>query len=333
VRSSQTFLAIVALVSLSCGNGVDDLSLESAPLGYVRGKVDLGAIDAKSTGKPLRAALVWGAVPNYVLACVKYPLNAEIAPACPNPFGFVPGLVEAEVEVGVDGSFTLPLRRLPDVSLSVGDDSARIAWGSVVVAADSDGNGSFNLLTREGDDHETPKLADLALAASFFRLDEPQQRVAFREGGWDEESLFYPPKGCAAPPVGFSALTTPGLKPLSLDPAPGECTSASLDATTIEPVPLSLNEAKGLACRSINRAQVRQPGLVPPGEEENEQGDHHGLVGKQVCLDAETLAIVGEGDCPTITVMPLSGCRQNLVCQKPDWDFTKQPPPWWPCAP
>lgn len=333
MRSSRTFLVVLTLAALSCGRGVDDLSLESTPLGFVRGKVDLAAIEAESGGKPLRAALVWGAVPNYVLACVKYPLNAEIAPACPNPFGFVPGLVEAEVELAADGSFVIPLRRLPDVSLSVGDESARIAWGSVIVAADSDDNGSFNLLTREGDDREVPKLADLALAASFFRLDEPQQRVAFREGGWDEESLFYPAKGCAAPPVGFSALTTPGLKDFSLDPAPGECTSASLDAATIEPVALPPGEAKGLACRSINRARVRQPGLVPPSEEENEQGGYHGLVGEQVCLDAETLAIVSEGDCPTITVMPLSGCRQNLVCQEPDWDFTKQPPPWWPCAP
>jgi hypothetical protein len=333
VRSSLAFLAAVAIVSLSCGNGVDDLSLESAPLGLVRGKVALAAIGARGAGKPLRAALVWGAVPNYVLACVKYPFNAEIAPACPNPFGFVPGLVEVDVEVGVDGSFTLPLRRLPDVGLSVGDDSARVAWGSVVVAADSDGSGSFNLLAREADDREPPKLADLALAASFFRLDMPQQRVAFREGGWDEGSLFYPAKGCAAPPVGFSALTTPGLKPLSLEPAPGECTSASLDAAVIEPVPIAADEAKGLACRSINRARVRRPGLVPPSEEEDEQGRYHGLVGKQVCLDAETLAIVSEGDCPTITVMPLSGCRENLVCQEPDWDLTKQPPPWWPCAP
>jgi hypothetical protein len=93
--------------------------------------------------------------------------------------------VAAEVEVGADGSFVIPVRRLPDASFAVGDTSARIAWGSVVVAADANGNGLFDLLVASDPFSGPDTLADLAVAASFVTLQGPQQRLAFREGGWD----------------------------------------------------------------------------------------------------------------------------------------------------
>jgi hypothetical protein len=70
VRSSPLLAAALLAVLSGCGRGVDDLSLDAAPLAELRGRVDLAAVSAAAAGRPLRAALVWGAVPEYVVACL-----------------------------------------------------------------------------------------------------------------------------------------------------------------------------------------------------------------------------------------------------------------------
>jgi hypothetical protein len=36
--------------------------------------------------------------------------------------------------------------------------------------------------------------------------------------------------------------------------------------------------------------------------------------------------------CKGLTHYTLRGCRENVSCAAPDWDFTANPPSWWPCA-
>ena len=35
--------------------------------------------------------------------------------------------------------------------------------------------------------------------------------------------------------------------------------------------------------------------------------------------------------CKGLTHYTLRGCRENVACAVPDWDFTANPPAWWPC--
>jgi hypothetical protein len=35
--------------------------------------------------------------------------------------------------------------------------------------------------------------------------------------------------------------------------------------------------------------------------------------------------------CKGLTHYTLRGCRDSVTCALPDWDFTANPPPWWPC--
>ncbi len=35
--------------------------------------------------------------------------------------------------------------------------------------------------------------------------------------------------------------------------------------------------------------------------------------------------------CMGLTHYTLRGCRENVSCPVPDWDFTATPPAWWPC--
>ncbi len=35
--------------------------------------------------------------------------------------------------------------------------------------------------------------------------------------------------------------------------------------------------------------------------------------------------------CKGLTHYTLRGCREDVSCAVPDWDFTANPPAWWPC--
>ncbi len=352
------FALALALAACTGGGGVDDLSLPSMPLVHVRGHVDLSAVHAAAGGHPLNAALVWGAVAHDNQACLKYPSNADLQKACPDPFGFVPGQVEVTAPVKQDGSFDLTLDHLPATGVSVGTDAARIAWGSVVVAADTDGNGTFDPLGGNNSPRgSTALLADQVVAASFSTLRQPQRRVGFLEGTWDAPllGLFYPFLGCPKPAAGFSELATPGIT-LGVDakgnpilaPLPGSCTDDPI-SRVVEATPLSIDEGKALVCRAMtNRTSIQQPpadvgsggklggdggrgGGPPVGPPGGPSGTPAPTPDKQVCLDPQTLAIIGAGDCPSIMIFPLVGCHDDLTCQKPDWDLRKSPPTWWPC--
>ena len=37
--------------------------------------------------------------------------------------------------------------------------------------------------------------------------------------------------------------------------------------------------------------------------------------------------------CKGLTHYTLRGCREDVNCPIPDWDFTASPPAWWPCGP
>ncbi len=346
----RSALAILVAAALSgCGSGVDDLSLPPTILVTLRGHVDVTRVQAAAGGHPLNAALVWGADPSplyqlYAL-CLKYASNADLQPACPDPFGFVPSQIEATTRVNADGSFDLPLIHLPDARVCVGTAPPLVAWGSLVVAADTDGSGTFDFFAprKQGEYGRTPPtLADRVVAASFWSLQKPEQRVGYLEGTWNEAilGLFYPLPGCPTPRAGFSVLTAPGMTVdvsqgnLTPKPLPGTCTD-EVATETVEATPLSGPDGRAFACRQVqDRLRVSQPPMTRPGinpvtgkPEKNSPEAND----KQACLDATTLALISPGDCPTVQLYPLKGCGDQLSCQTPEWDLTKHVPVWWPC--
>ena len=66
---------------------------------------------------------------------------------CRDPFGFVPDVVSVSVPIDVDAPATLTLTQLPAADVMVGDVTARVAYGSLVVFDDRDDTGTLELST------------------------------------------------------------------------------------------------------------------------------------------------------------------------------------------
>ena len=95
----------------------------------------------------LRVALVWGAQwltePFCVLPAESAEAAAVIDAGCRDPFGFVPAAVSVGVPIAVDVPATLTLTQLPAADVMVGDVTARVAYGSLVVFDDRDDSGTL----------------------------------------------------------------------------------------------------------------------------------------------------------------------------------------------
>jgi hypothetical protein len=217
-----------------------------------------------ATAGPLRVALVWGAqwlpepfcvappkaVPAVVQPGWKLPsVDDVVAAGCPDNFRFVPDRAGADIPIQPDVPPTIDLINLPAADVMVGDVTARIAYASVVVYYDRNGNGTLDFHhPPHHQDHEedynpgTPATSDVVFGASFISMTKPDQRVAFREGEFDANVAFYPRIGCdnSQPLPGFSILSAGGFDaslalqgqlPTESDPA--ACAVATLDDAVV----------------------------------------------------------------------------------------------------
>jgi hypothetical protein len=319
---------LLALLAVSCGRSAHDLSVASDPLLTLHGHVDVAKLTRFDPSKPLIGALVWGSIPRINPLCLKFQ-DPQLQAACPDPYGFFYGELELAAPVDGNGDFALPIFHLPKASVSVGDAVTRIAYGSLVVAEDTNGDGQLSFPVSQGGggggggpgdpNPPTPPPPDVIIGAAFSTLLADQVRVVFREGGFVEGSNFYPDPGCPTPPGGFSTLSVPAY---TGDPAaPGTCLSHPPD-TTIEVLPLKAAEALGLMCRPLQQGI----GVQQPNEQRKPRPTQ-----VPVCLSHEIVALVTPSICNTFVAYGLKGCRLDPFCDKPDWDVTKTPPTWWPC--
>jgi hypothetical protein len=225
------FLAVaVNLLPLACSKPVG-LGGTVTPLQhiYVQTTGDITALvptDVATDASNLHVALVWGLQWQPEPFCFLPPESpaaaAVIAAGCPDSFGFVPNLVGADASIQPGSPATIALDTLPAANVMVGDLTARIAYGSLVVYDDINDNGTLDLRSppryrRRGDPTPTyddggPAGArDLVYGASFISMTLPDRRVAYREGGFDKNAAFYPRKDCPDPPLGFSILSAGGF--------------------------------------------------------------------------------------------------------------------------
>jgi hypothetical protein len=322
-RSSRGALTLAALVA-GCGGGVHDLSVASYPLLVIHGHVDLSTLRRQHPSAPLIGALIWAAIPRVSRLCLESQ-NADFLVACPDPYGLFAGELEKAAPVDADGNFDLQLFHLPKASVSVGDEVTRIAYGSLLVAEDIDGNGQLSFPPRpdwRGDMPSTDTVAlqpDVVVAASFSTLRADQVRVVFREGGFVADSNFYPSPGCPTPPTGFSLLAVPAYSGEAA--APGTCVSSDI-GTLVEVPALSPAAALALTCRPSQQ----DAGVVELHDDHAPRAD-----AKPVCLSHEIVAEMNVGVCTSAALFALKGCRDGALCETPEWDLTASPPEWWPC--
>jgi hypothetical protein len=205
----------------------------------------------------LQVAVIWGAQwltePFCFLPAESPEAAAVIAAGCRDTFGFVPNRVDQATAIAADGTASLPLDQLPTADVLVGDVTARVAYGSLVVYDDRDGNGlqlSQPQHTPSGGDRgdrgndNGPDSADVIYGASFLTMTSPDRRVAYREGAFNQDGAFYPRAGCGPPLPAFSIVSAGGFSPASaltatlmgtLPQEPlGTCTELAPSATTVD---------------------------------------------------------------------------------------------------
>lgn len=344
--------ALLAPALLSGCGGVHDLGEEGGALAAVAGEwsgdLSRHLPDGRTLGDvELRAGLLWATLPEPEPYCQQHgnPLLPGAGPVpevarlgCPDLLGVAPGLVGPSVEIDPqDGSFEVPLLHLPSAEVMVGEVSARVAYASLLLYDDVNGNGSLDLVERprrpqrhdgeggpgSGQDRRArprewskadPETSDVIYAASFVTMAQPHQRLAFREGGF-AISFFYPMLGCDPPPQGFSVVDVAGPVFQAV------CAAAALTEAAPR---LSISAPGKLA--SLRCQQPRGQLGVRPDAEPNPAWPRH-------CANRQELVTVDpDAECPGIIQFTLKGCPGDPECRQPDWNLCGDPPAWWPCT-
>ena len=360
--------AWTALALAGCGE-LAGFEGEAPPLATIRvttrGSLDDVRVEGASD-EDLRVTVLWATPWLPEAMCFLPPETDEladvIAAGCRNPLAFTSGWVGPSVPLVPGEPTSLVLTTLPSPEVMVGDVTARIAYGSLVVFDDRDHTGALELgrarRTIGNDDNPgAPDPGDLDMltndivyGASLVAMDEPDTRLAFREGAF-AESAFYPRRGCGEPPRGFSLVSASGFSfeaavaatlagELPTQVLTSLCREEALDdaLATIELV--RTEEVREVACeqrRADGSVRYRRPPVDAPD------------------LDGRTLACagipsLGEPDpdteglvqlvvastpdepCQGLIHYTLVGCDNGDVgCDAPEWDYRSSPPAWWPC--
>lgn len=349
---------LLALVGLAgCGDLVG-LGGTPTPLATVEVEVtgDLEPLRPPGTEDEtprLRVALIWGKQwqpePFCFLPAESPEAAAVIDEGCPDNFGFVPARVAASVPVEVGVPAALELVQLPGADVMVGDVTARVAYGSLVVFDDRDGDETLALQQHHGE--EPPPgpdaVLDLVYGASFLTMTRPDQRIGFREGDFDARAAFYPRSGCEEPARGFSVLGAGGFTEEEAVAAvlrgelppedPASCSGAPLD-TAVVSVPLEAPDAvREVACEDSDGRGYpdyhEASDFVDISQRTWACAGLPRFPGEESAGDVVQLVMAGPpGDvCRGVTHFVLRGCSDDPLCEQPEFDFSGSPPDWWPC--
>ena len=335
------------------------------------GDLDAGGVNAGSGPPRLRAALVWGLQWLPEPFCVLPPESPEaaavIAAGCRESFGFVPNRAGADIPITPGVPATIDLYTLPSADLMVGDITARIAYASVIVYDDRNGNGVLDFRhpqrqRRRGERiSDTGGAPDAVYGASFISMTQPDRRVAFLEGDFSalRSVAFYPRLGCADPPKSFSILSAGGFSAAAAltsglagtippEDDPSACATATLDDTIVVPIPPQAPAALSqLACTTNDEGGVtyyRQAPADPTAPPDTIDLTHSTWacaslprIGTAAGAgsSAQQLVIAGppRDPCRSTLHYTLRGCDNDPFCASPSWPAPGTPvPSWWPCS-
>jgi hypothetical protein len=353
-------IAAAWLAGAGCGD-VSGFGGSVPPLATVQVAVtgDFASVQVLGPAAPrLRAALVWSAQWLTEPLCVLPPgdmsVAALIAAGCRDTFGFVPDRVAVNAPLGPDGTAALDLFDLPAADVMVGGVTARVAYASVVVYDDRDGDGTLTLgrASRLGGrdtgrpDDSGVQTIDLVYAASFASMTQPDTRLAYREGGFDRAAAFYPRAGCGDPLPSFSIVSAGGFSAMAALAAelsgqlPQEDPSTCREQPVDTPVTLAFRppaQLRELACqeRTLDSSiRYREPPADPLDLTSRTAACARvpdfgsGKAGGMI-----QYVVSGRSDesCMGLTHYVLRGCRNDPLCAQPQWDIAATPPSWWPC--
>jgi hypothetical protein len=327
-----------------CGELHGLRSEDLTPLARVHVRVvgDIEAVRQPEEQPPqLRVALLWGQPWLPDASCIppfENQQHADLAArGCGDPLGFRragfgSGLgLDPDAEVAPDGTATLDLSELP--SMLYGDAFGQIVYGSFVVYDDLNGN------------HFLDDFNDVTYGASFRSMSKADTRLAFRHGAFDDRSAYYPRRGCAPPPEGFSIVAAGGFTlEQALDAQlhgelpeqdPSQCREDSIDGEVAVQL-LHHSEVGEVTCIGFASGFYSPPPPVPPLESQltactsipdRGTGLSHG---KSQLLIAQAFTFTPfDRSCKLVQHVLLRGCYNDPFCETPDWDV--QRPPWWPC--
>lgn len=336
-------LAVVAV--LGAVSGCDDLvglaPSELPPLGAITVQVtgDLGAVrDPDAPPSQLYVALRWlfpGVPDTSCLPPAENPAHARILDeACVDPLSVSPGFDGTiGVPVADDGIATIGLYSPP--AQLYGDMYSQIAYATIV---------AYDVQAGLPDGFPG---AGPYFAASFLSMSQPDVRLAFRHGGYNDELAYYPRRGCAPPPAGFSLVSASGftveqaLEAQQIGELPSQdpagCRVDSLDRG----VQLALrpeDELRALRCFTGPTGFDDPPPALPsPGDPDEEREvlvacttiPRHFEGSAEHPNKRQALVAVPVGSCTEIRHYVLRGCFGSPFCSEPQWSAA--PPSWWPC--
>jgi hypothetical protein len=355
-------LAAAALAAATAGCGdLSGFAGKVPPLAtvHVQTTGDFASVQVPGPGAPaLRAALVWGAQWLTEPLCILPPDDSSVArmitAGCRDPFGFVPDRVAVDAPLAAGGTAELDLFDLPAADVMVGSVTARVAYATIVVYDDRDGDGTLTMGRPNrlgGRDNGPPQdtgmsTLDRVYAASFVTMTEHDSRLAFREGGFDPTAAFYPRSGCGDPLPSFSIVSAGGFSAADAVAAqlrgdlPKEDPAACREQPAGTPIavafrpPAQLHE---LACEeraTDSSIRYREPPAdAPDFTSRTTACAKVPDFGSGKANGAIQLVISGRPDdsCVGVTHYVLRGCRNDALCELPAWDITATPPSWWPC--
>jgi hypothetical protein len=335
--------------------------------------MDAGGVDAGAGPLQLRAALVWGLQWLPEPFCVLPPESPEaaavIAAGCRDSFGFVPNRPAADIPITPGVPATFDLYDLPAADVMVGDITARIAYASVIVYDDRNGNGVLDFRHPQRQSRRGERISDAGgtpdavYGASFISMTQPDRRVAFLEGDFSalRSVAFYPRVGCADPPKSFSILSAGGFSAAAAltsglagtippEDEPSACATATLDDTIVIPIPPQAPAALSqLACTTNDEGGVTYYRQAP--------ADPHAPADPQAPADpidlthstwacaslprigtdagagssAQQLVIASppSDPCRSTRHYTLRGCDNDPFCASPSWPAPGTPVPSW----
>ena len=316
----------------------------------------------------LRVALVWGAQwltePFCVLPAESPEAAAVIDAGCRDPFGFVPAAVSVSVPIEVDVPTTLTLVQLPAADVMVGDVTARVAFGSLVVFDDLDDTGTLELATplrapsggrRAERPPETGRTsADIIYGASFLTMTAPDQRVAYREGEFDPGERVLPARRLRSAAARFLRARRgrllrggrSGGRPRGRRSRRRIRDLFGGRARRRHDVEIAARAPAEVRGGRVRRAHGRQQRPLPRAAGRTRPTWRAAMVAcahlptfdtgaGSPASDLIQLVVSGRtfDRCKGLTHYTLRGCREDVNCPIPDWDFTASPPAWWPCGP
>jgi hypothetical protein len=194
-------------------------------------------------------------------------------------------------------------------------------------------------------DQQDVSTADLVYAASFASMTEPDTRLAFREGAFNTAAAFYPRAGCGDPLPSFSIVSAGGFTAQDAIAAqlrgelPQEDPATCREASPETPVSLVFRppaELHELACEertTDSTIRYREPPADSPDLTNRTVGcakvPDFGT-GKANGLTQLVISGRSDDSCVGLTHYVLRGCRNDALCELPQWDISLTPPTWWP---